>query len=525
VRAVPSEVANKLDAILSTASRRGNFNGSVRGHSIAAKKKCERTATRAVPPRVVLCLDRSSIARDTRRVQPKTLYARSGDVNIAYQVVGEGPLDLVYVGGFATHIELVWEEPVVARFFNRLASFSRLILIDKRGTGLSDPVAVTELPDLETRMDDVRAVMDAVDSERAALFGASEGGPMCLLFAATYPERTAALVLWSTYPRAIQDADFPEGWLPADEAEAHANELERRWRQGDMESVQNWGVSEGLTPLEEERVYRWFMKFQRLAVTPSQVAALARMGTNMDVRPVLPLISAPTLTLAREGDENAPATRYLAEHIPGARHVDFPGSAHLPMLSADQDAIMAEIEEFLTGMRPRPEPDRLLATILFTDIVGSTAKAAELGDRSWRDLLERHHALVRDELGRFDGTEIDTAGDGFFASFDGPARAIRCAGAIVEALGDLGLEVRAGLHIGECERMNGKVGGITVHIGARVASEAGPGEVLVSQTLRDIVAGSGIEFREQGVARLKGVPGEWRLFAVERDSRSGIGSR
>ncbi len=451
-------------------------------------------------------------------MKPKTRYARSGDVNIAYQVVGEGPIDVIFVPAFVSHVELVWEEPIAARFFNRLASFSRLILLDKRGTGLSDPVPIAELPDLEERMDDVRAVMDEVGSERAALAAASEGGPMTLLFAATYPERTAALVLFSTYPRAIKDADFPEGWLPPDEVEARAAEMERRWRIVEPPDMFETGdITQGLPPAEEARVSRWAWEFARRGVTPGAVRALALMGADMDVRPVLPVISAPTLAMARAGDENAPATRYLAEQIAGARYVELPGRAHWMFLSADQDLILAEIEEFLTGVRPRPEPERVLATVLFTDIVGSTATAAELGDRSWRELVERHHALVRRELARFDGIEIDTAGDGFFASFDGPARAIRCAGAIVEAVRGLGLDVRAGVHTGECERMNRKVGGIAVHIGARVAAEAGPGEVLVSQTVKDIVAGSGIEFRERGIAELKGVPGEWRLFVVEPD--------
>ncbi|MFN2472219.1 MAG: adenylate/guanylate cyclase domain-containing protein [Gaiellaceae bacterium] len=450
-------------------------------------------------------------------MQPDTRYARSGEVNIAYQVVGEGPIDLVYVGGFVTHLELLWEEPLAARYLNRLAGFSRLILFDKRGTGLSDPVSVAALPDLERRMDDVRAVMDAAGSQRAASLGYSESGPMCLLFAATYPERTTALVLWASYPRAIKDADFPDGWLPPDQVDAVADELERQWREGTFDLVDDWGITEGLPPSEEERVKRWAKRYFRRAATPGAVNALCRMGSDMDVRPVLRLISAPTLAMSRQGDENAPATRYIAEHVQAGRYIAFPGSAHAPFLSADQELILAEIEEFLTGVRPVPEADRVLATVLFTDLVGSTAQAAQLGDRSWRSVLERHHARVRTELARFGGVEIDTAGDGFFAVFDGPARAIRCARAIVEQLRELGLDVRAGLHTGECERADGKVAGIAVHIGARVAAEANGGEVLVSQTLKDIVAGSGIEFSERGVAALKGIPGEWRLYAVESD--------
>jgi pimeloyl-ACP methyl ester carboxylesterase/class 3 adenylate cyclase len=450
-------------------------------------------------------------------MDPETHYARSGDVNIAYQVVGDGPLDFVYAGGFVSHIGLFWEEPLAARFFNRLARFSRLILFDRRGTGLSDPVPVTDLPDLEQRMDDLRAVMDAAGSQRAVLFGFSEGGPMCMLFAATYPERTTALVLFSSYPRAIKDDDFREGWLPPEDVEPLAEELERQWGVGDLARVREWGMTEGLPPAEHERVNRWAARYLRQAVTPGAVRALLLMGADMDVRPVLPAISAPTLLLVRAEDENAPATRFIADQIAGARYVELPGQAHFPFLSADQDVILAEIEEFVTGIRPQPEPDRILATVLFTDIVDSTAIAARLGDRSWRDIVERHHGLVRKQLSRFGGVEIDTAGDGFFASFDGPARAIRCASAIIDSVRALGLEIRAGLHTGECERLDGKVGGMAVHVGARVAAEAGAGEVLVSQTVKDIVVGSGIQFSERGVSRLKGVPGEWRLFAVDHD--------
>jgi class 3 adenylate cyclase/pimeloyl-ACP methyl ester carboxylesterase len=447
-------------------------------------------------------------------VTSETQYARSGDVNIAYQVVGDGPLDVVYVGPFVSHLEVLWEEPLAARFFNRLASFSRLILLDKRGTGLSDSVAVTAVPDLEQRMDDVRVVMDAAGSERAALLGLSESGPMCLLFAATYPERTTALVLWSTYPKAIKDADFPEGMDSREDVEATLDDLERQWRSGDFDVSE---LVEAVPPADAERVSKWWARLMRMGATPGAVRAIVAMATDMDVRPVLPVIGVPTLAMVRTGDGNAPATRYVAEHIPGARYLQFPGRAHIPFIGGDQDAILAEIEEFLTGVRRQPEPDRILATVLFTDIVGSTAKAAELGDRSWRALMELHHGLVRDELSRFGGVEIDTAGDGFFASFDGPARAIRCAGAIVESVDELGLEVRAGVHTGECVRLDDKLGGIAVHVGARVAAEAGPREVLVSQTVRDIVSGSGIELRDRGVAKLKGVPGEWRLFAVGRD--------
>jgi class 3 adenylate cyclase/pimeloyl-ACP methyl ester carboxylesterase len=448
---------------------------------------------------------------------PETRYVKSGDVNIAYQVVGDGPLDLVFVPAFVSHVELIWEEPLCARFLLRLAAFSRLILLDKSGTGLSDPVPVTELPDLERRMDDLRAVMDDIGSERASLFGWSDGGPMCALFAATYPDRTAALVLFSTFPRAIQDADFPEGWLPAEAVEESARAMEREWREGDFAFI----ATEGLSEAEENRVRRWAPRYMRMAASPGAAVAAFRMGVAMDVRDVLPVIRVPTLVLARAGEENRPAMRYMADHISGARYVEIPGNVHWPFLGGDQEVILGEIQEFLTGVRPLPEPDRVLATVLFTDIVGATERAAALGDRAWSDLLGRHHAVVRDALVRFGGTEVDTAGDGFFASFDGPARAIRCACAVVGDVRELGLDVRAGLHTGECELVEGKVAGIAVHTGARVASHAQPGEVLVSSTVKDLVAGSGLSFHDRGTRELKGIPGEWRLFAVSGVDASG----
>ena len=441
---------------------------------------------------------------------PATRYARSGDLSIAYSVFGEGDTTLVYTPSFVSHVELIWEEPLAGRFLSRLASFSRVLLLDKRGTGLSDPVALNALPTLEQRMDDLRAVMDKEGVEHAALYGGSEAGPMCLLFAATFPERTDALVLWSTYPRAIQDDDFPEGWLPAGRVEAVIKGMRRDWEEGDFDLT--W-YAEGLSASEEERVHRWWKRYLRSALSPGAAEALMRMGSDMDVRPVLPLIHAPALCMVRAEDENVHTTRYLAEHSPGARYVEFPGKAHVEYLG-DQDPVLQEIQEFLTGIRPPAEPDRVLATVLFTDIVGSTQKAAETGDLVWRDLLSQHHARVRTELERYAGIELDTAGDGFFARFDGPARAIRCACAVHEAVRDLGLEVRAGVHTGECELLDGKVAGIAVSIGARVAAQAGPGEVLVSQTVKDLVAGSGIEFSDRGTAELKGVPGEWRLYAV-----------
>jgi pimeloyl-ACP methyl ester carboxylesterase len=437
---------------------------------------------------------------------PETRYAKSGDINLAYQVVGVGPPDLVYVPGWVSNVEANWEEPGYARFLGRLASFCRLIAFDKRGTGLSD--RVSELPTLEERMDDVRAVMDAVGSERAALFGVSEGGPMCALFAATYPERTSALVVYGTYARRGPDSDYPWG---------RSQEAQDRFLR---EIAEGWGGPVALADrapsmMDDERFVRWWASYLRQSASPGAVLALTRMNYEVDVRVVLPSIHVPTLVLHRDGDRvmRTAEARYIAEHVPDAKLVVLPGDDHLPWVG-DQDALLDEIEEFLTGVRRGPEPDRVLATVLFTDIVGSTERAAEIGDRRWRDLLEQHHAIVRRALSRFRGREVDTAGDGFLATFDGPARAIRCALSIVEDVRRLGLELRAGVHTGECELVGEDVRGIAVHIGARVASQAAPGEVLVSSTVKDLVAGSGIRFDDRGERDLKGVPGPWRLFAA-----------
>ncbi len=439
---------------------------------------------------------------------PETHYAKSGDVHIAYQMVGDAPRDLILVPGFVSNIEVFWEDPAVARFFERLASFSRLILFDKRGTGLSDRVA--DLPNLETRMDDVRAVMDAVGSERAALCGISEGGPMCALFAATYPARTSALLLLGSYARPRNGAENPGGRSP-DDQRAWLETCEREWG-GPIGLAQR-----GPTLVHDERVRRWWARYLRMGASPAAAVALARMNYEIDIRHVLPAIRVPTLVLHSAGDRAVDVRlgRYLADHIQDARYVELPGIDHLPW-GADADAILDEVEEFLTGVRSGPEPDRVLATVLFTDIVGATEKAAALGDRRWRDVITQHHELVRQQLGRFRGREIDTAGDGFLAAFDGPARAIRCGCAIVDAVRPLGLRIRTGVHTGECEIIGDKLGGIAVHIGARVAALAAPDEVLVSNTVKDLVAGSGLGFQDRGVHTLRGVPGEWRLFAVER---------
>jgi pimeloyl-ACP methyl ester carboxylesterase len=433
-------------------------------------------------------------------------YARSGDVNIAFQVVGDGPRDLVLVPGFVSHLDVDWDNREHAHFLRRLAGFSRLIRLDKRGTGLSDRPG--GLPDLETRMADVRAVMNAAASDRAVLFGYSEGGPMSVLFAATYPEMTSALVLYGSYAKR-QDPDDDYPWAAT--RERYARQVEEDWGwEADMQRM---------CPGADEAMAHWWATRARAAASPGAARDLVVMNSLIDVREILPTIQVPTLVLHRTGDLDSKVEegRYIAGRIPGARFLELPGDNHVPWIDADQ--VVDEIEEFLTGVRPAPETDRVLATVLFTDIVGSTAKAAELGDRRWRELLAEHHTRVRRQLVRFRGRELDTAGDGFFASFDGPARAIRCACAIVDSVRGLGLDVRAGLHTGECEQLEGKVGGIAVHIGARVAAQAQPGEVVVSRTVKDLVAGSGIDFRERGSAQLKGVPGEWQLFVV-----SGVGA-
>jgi class 3 adenylate cyclase len=402
----------------------------------------------------------------------------------------------------------MWQDPSLAHFLERLTSFSRLILIDKRGTGLSDPVSLDRLPTLEQRVDDVRAVMDAVGSDRAALLGISEGGPMNILFAATYPERTAALVLYGSFARLMRDEDYPFG-LPPDA-------IERTW----PSIAEDWGRAAALELLapsraQDDQLRAWWARYQRLSASPGAAVGLLRMAAGIDVRPILPVIRVPTLVLHRRERFVLPANgRYLAEHIPGARFVELPGDDHLYFVG-ENDALADEIEEFLTGARPLPEPDRVLATVLFTDIVASTERAAALGDRRWRQLLASHNALVRRELVRFRGREVKTVGDGFLATFDGPARAIRCACAIRDGVRALGLEIRAGLHTGECELMGDDVGGIAVHISARVVGSAAAGEVLVSSTVKDLVAGSGLRFVARGTHHLHGVPGEWRLFAVE----------
>ena len=455
-------------------------------------------------------------AGDAFGVRPQTDYAKSGDVHIAYQCLGEGPVNLVFVPGFVSHVEHFWEDPALARFLRRLASLSRLVFFDKRGTGLSDRVSEEVVPTLEERMDDVRAVMDAVGFERAAIFAPSDAGSMAILFAATYPERTTALVLYGTFAAGVKEPAYPWGLTPA-EWDAAAE----RWRE-------QWGrvvfALERFAPSKvgDERYKEWFGRLERLAASPGAAAMLARMNGEIDVRHVLPSISVPTLVLHRRGELVVPVDegRFIAERIPGAKFVELDGVDHWPWL-ADTDSVIEEIQQFLTGTREPPDPDRVLATVLFTD-VGSMQGAVLADDRRWRKALEDHHAAVRSELSRFRGRVIDSSGDGFFAIFDGPARAIRCACTIVESAKRLGLDARAGLHTGECELIGDKVEGVAVHMSARVAAKAAPGEVLVSRTVKDLVAGSGIEFIDRGDQPLKGIPEEWQLFAVKQDVGSEV---
>jgi pimeloyl-ACP methyl ester carboxylesterase len=432
-------------------------------------------------------------------------YARSGDVSIAYQVTGEGPMDLVLVPGFFSHLEIDWEHPGSARLFERLGSFVRLIRFDKRGTGLSD--RAVGLPDLEARMDDVRAVMDAVGSESAALFGYSEGGPLSVLFAATYPARARALVLHGSYAkRRDPDDDYP--WAPTREERLRdATSLEATWgEQFDLSTI---------APNADAGMTSWLQRRGRASLSPAGARDLILMNSQADVRALLPSVQCPTLVLHRTGDLDAQVDegRYLAARIPGSRFVELAGDDHVPFVDPDQ--ILDEVEEFLTGVRPAPASDRVLATILFTDLVGSTERATELGDAAWAALVAGHNAAVRRELDRHSGEEIDTAGDGFFALFDGPARAIRCGLAVRRALGELGLDVRAGVHTGEVERPRGqKPRGIAVHVGARIMSLGQAGDVLVSSTTHDLVAGADLEFEDRGEHVLKGVDGARRVYAA-----------
>jgi class 3 adenylate cyclase len=433
---------------------------------------------------------------------PETRYAKSGDLSIAYQVTGSGPLDLVFVPGFVSNLDLAWENPGLTHFFSRLAAFSRLIRFDKRGTGLSD--RMSGIANLEERMDDVRAVMDAVGSERAALFGASEGGPMSLLFAATYPDRASALVLYGSYAR--------HPTLTSETLPQHLEIIDRAWGTG--EYMVRFMAPQGTY---DETARRVIARTERQSASPSAVGAIMRMNAEIDARHILPTVRAPTLVLHRIGDMRITidAGQYIAGHVPGARLVTLPGNNHMFWNEREiVDQIVDETEEFLTGYRAESELDRVLATVLFTDIVDSTKRAAALGDRMWRAMLDRHDEIVRQQLSRFRGREVKHTGDGFLATFDGPARAVRCASAIADTMQPLGLAVRGGLHTGEIELKGDDIGGIAVNIAARVAAMAGPNETLVSSTVRDLVAGSGLRFEDRGHHALKGLPEEVRLYTA-----------
>ena len=439
-------------------------------------------------------------------MNPETRYARHDGVNIAYQVVGQGKVDLVFVPGWVSHIEYAWEEPSLAPFLERMAGFSRLILLDRRGTGLSDPV--DRLPTLDERMDDLRVVLEAAGSEHPFLFGISESGPMCTLFAATHPDRTAGLILCNTFAAALYSEDY--SWAMKD----------AQWDDF-LETIEaQWG--QGITPLifapsrsHDERFVKSWARFERRAVSPGAIRKIIAMARDTDIRGVLSSVKVPTLVIHREGDRSTPIEggRYLAKHIDGAKLIEVAGRDHFPWVG-DVDSILDEVEQFVTGGRRGAAPDRVLSTVLFTDIVDSTVALSERGDRSYRELLEQFYAIVRRELERNRGHEVDTTGDGLFATFDGPARAIRCACAIRDAVASLGISIRAGLHTGECELLGAKVTGLAVHLGARVCGEASPNEVLVSSTVKDLVAGSELRFMDRGSHELKGIPGEWHLYAV-----------
>ena len=440
---------------------------------------------------------------------PRTEYARAGSLHIAYQVVGDGPFDLLWVPGWVSNVEAAWDEPELAAFLDRLASFSRLITFDKRGTGLSDPVPLTDLPTLEERMEDVRAVLDAAGSDSAAAFGFSEGANLAATFAASHPDRVRALVLFGSFAKRRWSPDYP--WAPSDaQRAATIQQVLDHW--GDSMDLASLMPSRANQPALMERLARYL----RRSASPGAAAALLRMNTDIDIRAVLPTISVPALVLHRTHDQEAmvEGARWIADHIPGARYVELPGEDHLPWVG-EADLVLDEVEAFLTGVRHTAAADRFLATVMFTDLVGSTDQLAELGDRRWLSILEEHRAAVRRQLDRWRGVEVDTAGDGFLATFDGPARAVRCALAICEVAASQGLQVRAGVHTGEIERRGTTATGIAVHIGARVAAAAQPGEVLVSSTVKDLAAGSGIRFEDRGAHELKGVPDSWHLHLAD----------
>ncbi len=438
---------------------------------------------------------------------PRTQYARSGEVSIAYQILGNGPVDLVYVQGWLSHIEFAWENPDYARFLTRLSSFARLIRFDRRGMGLSDRDVGSST--LEERVDDIRAVMDAAGSERAAILAVSEGGYMATMFAATHPERTSSLILCGSFAKGSSAPDYP--WAPTiEEREAEADALRASWSEPfDLADAAPSAAHDGACR-------EWFGAYLRSAASPGAARSLNRLIAEMDVRSILSTISVPTLVLHRTGDRwvKVAEGRYLAEHIPGAKFVELPGDDHIPWWG-EQDRLMEEIQEFVTGVRTGVPTERVLLTVLVTDIVGSTEQAAALGDRKWKDLLQAHDAVVRRQVRNFEGQEINTTGDGFILSFLGPTRAIQCAQAIIRDMQPLGISVRAGLHTGECERRGRDLSGLAVHIAARIAGKSSPQHILVSSTVKDLVIGSGVRFSLEGSHSMKGVPGEWPLYRVD----------
>lgn len=440
---------------------------------------------------------------------PETHYAKSGDVNIAYQIVGDGPVDLVYAAGWVTNLEVMWEDPGFARFLNRLASFTRLICFDKRGVGLSDPVPVEDLNNLDVRMQDMTAVMDAVGSEHAFLFGHSEGGSTCVRFAYDHPDRTHGLILAFSYAKRLRSDDYP--WAPTMEQRiAESERFETAW--SEPQTIADYYAP---SRAKDEAFVRWLSRYLRLAASPKAAAELNNGSTHIDVTSLLPEIDVNTLCIYRtdDMDVNIEEGRYIASKIPNARLVEVPGKDHF-FWAGDPELILQEVEEFITGHRGSAEPERVVATAVFTDIVGSTARAADVGDQQWRDLLHRHDEVVRTELVRWRGHEVKTTGDGVLATFDSPTQGIRFAKALPSSMEPLGIEVRCGIHTGEMEVRNGDVAGLAVHIAARIAALAGSSEVLVSRTVKDLVVGTGVAFEEQGSHRLKGVPGEWDIYSV-----------
>jgi class 3 adenylate cyclase/predicted alpha/beta hydrolase len=439
---------------------------------------------------------------------PDVHYAQTVGGSVAFQVAGDGPIDLVFLPEWWNETESMWDQPLFADVLERLASFSRMMCFDRRGCGISDPLPLGAAPVLDDWLDDLQAVMDAASSERAVLVGCSGGGPLSVLFAATYPERVSSLVLVNSYARFSRAPDFGIG-LPAELVESALERVHSQWGTGEQLDL--------LAPTLKGDAHfrRWWARYQRHSLSPGAAATIQRMLFEVDVRDVLPAVRAPTLVLQRVDDPfiRLPHARYLAEHIPNAELVELPGSDHV-FFAGDADGLVDEIEKFATGDRRASRSNRVLTTMLFTDIVGSTERAVNVGDSAWRALLERHHVEVRAALERFRGHEVDTAGDGFFATFDGPARAVRCALRISEAVRDLGLEVRAGVHTGEVEVHGHGVTGIAVHVAARVAALARGGEVLATGTVRDLVAGSGLHFEDRGRHTLKGVPDDWQIYAV-----------